>query len=205
MIFPGIGRNRLQSLTGSTSITSSPCAIALANLALCSSERQKGCITALTIPRRLPAPRRNGSLCFGVCVMNSVPIFPVSHGRKFPQVATPTERPCQSRVWPERDLPQLRHVLATLLRQFYIAAELGAADRSPQRSDPQFSSLKSAPADRDRLPVPLSAARIAFTVAAFGMRTSKGRAFSAATRTSNMRTASDTEMPIPASVFAGFC
>ena len=36
------------------------------------------------------------------------------------------------------DLPQLRHILAAFLRELYIAAELGAADRGPQRSDPQI-------------------------------------------------------------------
>ena len=36
------------------------------------------------------------------------------------------------------DLPQFRHVLAALLRELYIAPELGAAGRGPQRSDPQF-------------------------------------------------------------------
>jgi len=30
------------------------------------------------------------------------------------------------------DLPQLRHVLSALLRQLYITAELGAADRDSQ-------------------------------------------------------------------------
>src|SRR5689334_19486342 len=49
--------------------------------------------------------------------------------------------------------------------------------------------------------LPRSAARMALTVVAFGTFTSKGSAFSAATRTRSMRTASDTEIPIPASAF----
>ena len=65
--------------------------------------------------------------------------------------------------------------------------------------------LKSAPAETRRFPLPRSAARIAFTVVAFGTFTSNGRAFSAATRTSSMRTASDREIPILASVFAALC
>src|SRR5271165_1765104 len=69
----------------------------------------------------------------------------------------------------------------------------------------QHRSLKSVPAERDRFPLPLSAARIALTVTALGILTSKGNAFSAATRTSNIRTAPDTETLIPASVFAAFC
>ena len=79
------------------------------------------------------------------------------------------------------------------------------ASRCGVRNDQIPRSLKSAPAERDRFPLPLSGAPIAFTVLAFGIFTSKGRAFSAATRTSNMRTASDTEMPIAASVFAALC
>ena len=46
---------------------------------------------------------------------------------------------------------------------------------------------------------------MALTVMGLGIFTSKGSAFSAATRTSNMRTASETEMPIAASVFAALC
>jgi hypothetical protein len=52
--------------------------------------------------------------------------------------------------------------------------------------------------------LPLSAARIALTAVAQGILTSQGSAFSAATRIRNMRTASDTKMPIPAGVFAAF-
>src|ERR1035441_2567485 len=51
---------------------------------------------------------------------------------------------------------------------------------------------------------PRSPASIAAMVWRLGTRTSNGRAFSAATRVSNMRTASDTVNPIAANVFAAF-
>src|SRR5260370_11147892 len=66
-------------------------------------------------------------------------------------------------------------------------------------------SLNSAPAEFRRFPVPRSAARIAFKVVALGTFTANGRAFSAATRTNSIRTASDTEIPIPARLFAALC
>ena len=72
------------------------------------------------------------------------------------------------------------------------------------RNDQIPNSLRSALAEPCRFPFARSAARIAFTVVAFGTRTSNGNAFSAATRTSSMRTASDTEIPIPAKVLAAF-
>src|ERR1700733_4181040 len=62
------------------------------------------------------------------------------------------------------------------------------------------NSSNNAFVERNRLPCFLSAACIALTVVVFGTRTSKGSAFSAATRTNIIRTASETDMPILASV-----
>ena len=63
-------------------------------------------------------------------------------------------------------------------------------------------SLRSASTDFTRLPSPRSNDWIALAVTALGTLTSKGIAFSAATRTSSIRTASETESPIAASDFA---
>ncbi len=58
------------------------------------------------------------------------------------------------------------------------------------RKDQIPRSLNKAPAESRRFPSPRSAARMAFTVFALGTLTSNGKLFSAATRMSNMRTAS---------------
>src|SRR4029077_3857757 len=50
--------------------------------------------------------------------------------------------------------------------------------------------------------LPLRASCIAVAVAAFGTFTSKGRAFSTATRVNRTRTASDTDNPMAANVLA---
>src|SRR5580692_5929724 len=101
-------------------------------------------------------------------------------------------------------LAQLRRVLAALPGELYVAAEPGRAHHIPHQIQiPR--SLNSSPADVKRLPFPLSAARSALTVVALGIFTSNGSAFSAATRTSSMRTASDTEIPIPANAFVALC
>ena len=123
---------------------------------------------------------------------------------------------------PLDELPRFRNVVrssrfpgglgevVTALLQFRLPLDGGSsqescyfADRGPQRLDLQV--LENAMADGERLPLPLSAARIAFTVMALGTLTSNGSAFSAATRTGNMRTAPDSAMPIPARVFAALC
>jgi hypothetical protein len=70
------------------------------------------------------------------------------------------------------------------------------------RNDQIPSSLKNAAAERDRFPFPLSAARIALTVVALGVPTSKGKALSAATRTSTSepsRTPNCPSLPTPSS------
>lgn len=55
-----------------------------------------------------------------------------------------------------------------------------------------------------RAPRPSSSSRIAAAVSAFGARTSNGSARSVATRTSSIRTASDTDSPMSASVAAAW-
>src|SRR5664280_640346 len=65
-------------------------------------------------------------------------------------------------------------------------------------------SLNRARGDSKRFPSRRLAAWRAFAVVALGTLTSNGKALSAATRTSNMRTASDTDIPMAASVFAAF-
>jgi hypothetical protein len=97
-------------------------------------------------------------------------------------------------------LAKFRHVLATPLRQFGVTPKLGTSNHISHAQIPR--SLKSASGVLNRFPSPRSAACIALTVVALGTLTRKGNAFSAATRTSRIRTASETDMPIAASVFA---
>src|SRR5207342_2555951 len=97
---------------------------------------------------------------------------------------------------------QLGHVLASFFRQFGVTLELSAIAGRPHQipSLPNISATSLARV----MPSSRSLSRNAASVLALGTRTLSGRAFSAATRTSIRRMASDTDRPISASTAVAF-